>query len=67
MHDVALLPTLRGYYLLSFQFFIQGSCQLQHHGAGNSRVRGTLELPAVPLRLVVLGVVVAGQDETTLG
>lgn len=67
MRAAALPLTLRGYYLLSFQFFIQGSCQLQHHGAGHSRVRGTLELPAVPLRLVVLGVVVTGQDETALG
>lgn len=67
MHAVALPLTLRGYYLLSFQFFIQGPCQLQHHGAGNSRVRGTLELSAVPLRLVVLGVVVTGQDQATLG
>lgn len=55
------------HYLLSFQFFIQGPDQLQHHGAGDSRVRRTVELLAVPLRRVVLGVVVAGQDEATLG
>lgn len=54
------------HYLLSLQFFIQGPRQLQYHGAGDSGVRGALKFPAVPLRRVVLGVVVAGQDQATL-
>lgn len=56
-----------GSHLLSFQFFIQGSCQLQQHRAGNGRICGTLELHPMPLRRVVFGVKVTGQDQATLG
>lgn len=52
-HDLEL-------YLVSFQIQIQGSCQLQHHGTGNGRISGALELSSVPLWWVVLGVVVTG-------
>lgn len=54
-------------HLLSFQFFIQGSCQLQQHCTGNGRICGALELHPMPLWRVVLGVKVTGQDQATLG
>lgn len=59
--------TCEGHHLVSFQFLIQRARQLQHHGAGNGRVRGALELPPVPLRWVVLGVVVTGEDQAPVG
>lgn len=55
-----------GVHLLGFQLFIQGLCQLQHHGTGHGRISGAVELP-LPLGRVVLGVMVAGEDQAALG
>lgn len=50
-------------YRLIFQLFIEGSCQLQYHGAGHSRIGGAQKR----LVLVILGIEVTGQDKAALG